>query len=41
MRNQVLLKTLCLGKMFLFILNEPIALQILSIHFAFALMNYL
>jgi len=41
MQNQVLFKLLWLGKMFLFILNEPVASMILSIHFAFALMDYL
>lgn len=41
MQNQVLFKLFCLGKMFLFILNEPVASMILSIHFAFALMDYL
>lgn len=40
MQNQVLFKPLSFGKMFLFILNEPIASMILSIHFAFALMDY-
>lgn len=41
MQNQVLFKLFCLGKMVLFILNEPVASMILSIHFAFALMDYL